>query len=156
MKKILLLLLLLPFILQSQNQDHWLTQFANASFVDGKIEYSYCRSELLVVHNIIPRYYSESLMKLKMDYMCQPPSPEAVAIQQQKIREYLKEEDAIKLNLADQKEYLRLSAMVLVWDLKLDASVMKSIGNLKGHDNRQVQKQAELVWKLEEVYAGLR
>lgn len=155
MKKIVLLLLLLPVVLQSQNQDEWLTPFADVSFVDDKIVYSYCRSQLLVVHNIIPRYYSESLMELRPGLNMPALNPSDVAHQQQMIREYLKEEDAIELNTSEQEEYLRLAAMVLIWDLELDEHTILELTNLKKTNNEKLINETNVILELQKVYKSL-
>ena len=65
-------------------------------------------------------------------------------------------EKAAGLNGSRQDEYLRLSAMVLIWDLKLDEQVISNLSDLTESGNKTVREQAALVKRLEEVYAGIR
>lgn len=142
-------------LVQTQNTYNWLTPFADAKFEDGKIVYTFNASPDMAVSKIKPLYFSQSLMILKPGLNMPTLNPSDVARQQQKIREYLIEEDVTNLNTTEQTEYLRLSAMVLIWDMGLEPSVLKSISNLKSTDNSQIQKQSELVWKLKDVYESL-
>ncbi len=156
MKKTIILLLLIPLLLQAQKATKWLTPFADASFEGGKIIYSFCKSEHLMITGIVPQYYSESLMQLKMDFQKPAPDIKDVAKQQEKIREYLVEEQLTALSPNEQEEYLQLAAMVLIWDLELDRRVLSELKAMEISNNRELKKQAGLVLRLEEVYKSLK
>lgn len=156
MKKTIILLLFVPLLLQAQQTQEWLTPFSDVRFEDGKIVYSFCKSEKLMLLGIIPKYYSKSLMKLRTEFNRPATSIEDVARQQEKIREYLIEEQPSDLNQKDREEYLRLSAMVLIWDMELDKQVLSNLNILKRSETPEIEKQTELVLQLEDVYRGLR
>ncbi len=156
MKKIVLVFLFVPLLIQAQQTDEWLTPFADVRFENDKIIYSFCKSEHLMITGIVPQYYSESLMKLKTDFRKPAPSPSEVAKQQEKIREYLVEEQLSALTLKEQEEYLRLAAMVLIWDLELDRRVISELETIERPENKELKEQAVLILQLEKVYKELR
>jgi hypothetical protein len=157
MKKItILLLFVMPLFSLAQEPGDWLTPFADVRFENNKIVYSFCNSEQLMMLGVIPKYYSQSLMKLKTEFNRPTPDIADVGKQQQKIREYLKETKTISLSAKDQEEYLRLSAMVLIWDLELDRQVLTELDILKRSETPEIKKNSELVLQLEDVYKALR
>jgi len=156
MKKTILILFFLPLLLQAQKQSDWLTPYADARFENDKIIYSFCNSQELMITGIIPRYYSESLMKLRTDFSRPVPDIKDVTKQQLKIREYLTEESISNLSKEEEEEYLRLAAMVLIWDMQLDREVLATLKAIEQSGNREINQQAGLVLMLEEVYKGLR
>lgn len=156
MKKIILILFFIPMLLQAQEASDWLTPFADARFENGKIIYSFCNSQELMITGIIPKYYSQSLMKLRTDFNRPSPAPADVAKQQEKIRKYLVETSLTELKQTDREEYLHLAAMVLIWDLKLDEKVLSAVENVKRSQNTDTRNHAALILQLEEVYKSLR
>lgn len=156
MKKLVFILFVIPLFSLAQESNNWLTPFADVRFENNKIVYSFCNSEQLMMLGVIPKYYSQSLMKLKTEFNRPTPDIADVGKQQQKIREYLQETKTTDLIPKGQEEYLRLSAMVLIWDLELDREVLTELDILKRSETSEIKKQSELILQLVDVYMGLR
>lgn len=156
MNKFLIVIFLLPVLLQSQNQDNWLTPFADVKFENGKIVYAFNASPDMVICKIKPLYFSQSLMVLKPGLNMPSLNPEDVIRQQKAIREYLGSTSLNKLESDLQKEYLRLVAMVLIWDLELDDHTILELTNIKNTNNEKLINQAQLILELQRVYKSVK
>lgn len=156
MNKFLIVILLLPVLLQSQNQDNWLTPFADAKFDNGKIVYSFNASPDMVICKIKPLYFSQSLMVLKPGLNMPSLNPEDVSRQQKAIREYLSRTSLNNLESDLQEEYLRLVAMVLIWELELDKHTILEVRNLKNTNNEELINHAQLILELQRIFKSLK
>lgn len=156
MNKFLIVILLLPVLLQSQNQDNWLTPFADAKFDNGKIVYAFNASPDMVICKIKPLYFSQSLMVLKPGLNMPSVNPVDVNRQQKAIREYLGNTSINEMESDLQEEYLSLAAMVLIWDLELDEHTFLEVTNLKNMNNEKSINHAQLILELQRVYKSLK
>jgi hypothetical protein len=155
MKKILtIIILLLPLLAFTQQKpDGWLTPYANATFKDGKIVYTVANLQTRTNNpRLLPLMYPRNLVLLRVDNQTAPVNGSYIAESQAKIRDYI---DTEPVNLRADKEkdeYLRLSAMVLLWDLKLSDHCQKEIKMLQSSGSRELKQNTGTVLEVLKVF----
>jgi len=153
MKKITILFLLLPLLAISQQKPAgWLTPYADAKFENGKIIYSVTNPQQAVNFRLLPLMYPRNLMQLRFDNRPAAVNGKYIGESQGKIRDYVNTEPVSLRNAREQEEYLRLSAMVLLWDLKLSDFNKKEIQRLKNGENKKIAGEADIVMQMLEVF----
>ncbi len=153
MKKTILLFLFLPLLALSQTKPSgWLTPYANAEFNNGKIIYTIISPQQHLDARLLPLMLPRNLVQLRMDNRPVTVSGKYIAESQQKIRDYLNTEP-VNLRSAKQKnEYLRLSAMVVLWDLKLSSFCQNNLKQMAQSEDKQLKRNAETVLKVLAVF----
>jgi len=157
MKKIvstLVFLLLIPFSIfaQQQTPEDWLTPYANAAFNDGKIVYSVTNARESMNVKLMPRMYPRNLVQLHMDQQPTPVNGKYIGESQSKIRDYLSTEPVNLYNAEKQNEYLRLAAMVLLWDLDLPKYCIDEIKKIQTTKKPELKANAATVLAVWEVF----
>jgi len=157
MKKILSIFSLLLFvsswsIAQQQTPVDWLTPYANAEFIEGKIIYSVTNARQSLDVKLMPRMYPRNLVQLHMDQRPTPVTGKYISESQSKIRDYLSTEPVSLYNAEKQSEYLRLAAMVLLWDLDLPKYCIDEIKKIQTTKNREMKANAKTVLAVWEVF----
>jgi len=155
MKKILtIIILLLPLLaFNQQKPEGWLTPYANATFKDGKIVYTVANLQMRTNNpRLLPLMYPRNLVLLRVDNQTAPVNGKYIAESQAKIRDYI---DTERVNLRSDKEkdeYLRLSAMVLLWDLKLSEHCIEELKMLRSSGDKAMKQDAETVIAVLKVF----
>ncbi len=161
MKKIFSIFSLLLFVscwsvAQQQTPENWLTPYANAEFVEGKIVYSVTNARQSMGVKLMPRMYPRNLVQLHMNQQPTPVNGKYIGESQSKIRDYLATEPVSLYSAEKQNEYLRLVAMVLLWDLDLPKYCIDEIKKIQTTKNREINANAETVLAVWEVYEESR
>ena len=153
-KTILLLTFLLPLLaFPQQKPDGWLTPYANAEFRDGKILYTISNLQLRMNNpQLLPLMYPRNLVLLRIDNQTQPVSGKYITESQAKIRDYLNTEPVNLRCEKEKDEYLRLSAMVLLWDLKLNDHCQKELKMLQASGSHKLKQNANTVLEVLKVF----
>jgi len=154
MKKLLVILLLIPIVVFSQNNERKkpLTPYANIEFTDGLVVYSVGWSMALLYPRLKPLVINTKLMRLKSDYNNTDVSGEYIKKSQKAIRAYVNSEPVGQLTKKDKIDYLKLCALLIIWDNNLSEHAVKELGVLTTSDNKEIKENAELVGKLLEFY----
>ncbi len=161
MKKIFSIFSLLLFVsswsvAQQQPPEDWLTPYANAAFNDGKIIYSVTNARQSMGVKLMPRMYPRDLVQLHMDQRPTPVTGKYIGESQAKIRDYLATEPVSLYNATKQNEYLRLAAMVLLWDLDLPKYCIDEIKKIQTTKKPELKANAATVLAVWEVYEDSR
>jgi len=153
MKKITLLFLLLPLLaIAQQKPAGWLTPYADARFENGKIIYTVTNPQQAVNSRLLPLMYPRNLMQLRFDNKPAAVNGKYIGESQAKIRAYVNTEPVALRSAKEQEEYLRLSAMVLLSDLKLSDYNKKEVQRLKNGENKKIAGEAGIVLRVLEVF----
>ncbi len=151
-------LLLIPFSIfaQQQKPEGWITPYANAAFNDGKIIYSVTNARQSMGVKLMPRMYPRDLVQLHMNQQPTPVTGKYIGESQTKIRDYLTTEPVSLYSAEKQNEYLRLAAMVLLWDLDLPKYCIDEIKKIQTTKNPKLKANAATVLAVWEVYQDSR
>ncbi len=153
MKKSILLFLFLPLLALSQTKPSgWLTPYANAEFKDGKIIYTIINPQQHLDARLLPLMLPRNLVQLRMDNKPVTVSGKYIAESQQKIRDYLNTEPVNLRSIKEQNEYLRLSAMVLLWDLKLSPFCQNNLKQMAQKEDKVIKQNVGTVLKVLTVF----
>ncbi|MCF8348010.1 MAG: hypothetical protein K9G61_04285 [Bacteroidales bacterium] len=157
MKKIFSIFSLLLFVsswsvAQQQTPEDWLTPYANAAFKDGKIAYSVSNVQQSMEIRLLPVMYPRDLVRLSMDQRHTPVNGKYIGESQAKIRDYLATEPVSLYNAEKQNEYLRLAAMVLLWDRDLPKYCVDEIKKIKTTKSPELKANAATVLAVWEVF----
>ncbi|MDP2723899.1 MAG: hypothetical protein Q8O72_14180 [Bacteroidales bacterium] len=139
-------------VAQQQNPTDWLTPYANAAFNDGKIVYSVTNVRQSMDVRLMPLMYPRNLVQLHMNQQPTPVTGKYMGESQASIRDYLATEPISLYNAEKQNEYLRLAAMVLLWDLDLPKYCIDEIKKMQTTKNPQLKANAETVLAVWEVF----
>ncbi len=147
------ILFILPFMALSQQKPAgWLTPYADARFENGKIIYSVTNAQQSMNFRLLPLMYPRNLVQLRFDNRSAPVNEKYVAESRDKIRDYLNTEPNTLRSANEQEEYLRLSVMVLLWDLKLSDFNKKEVQRLKTGDDKTISKEADIVLQILTIF----
>lgn len=147
------ILFILPFMALSQQKPAgWLTPYADARFENGKIIYSVTNAQQSMNFRLLPLMYPRNLVQLRFDNRSAPVNEKYVAESRDKIRDYLNTEPITLRSANEQEEYLRLSVMVLLWDLKLSDFNKKEVQRLKTGDDKTISKEADIVLQILTIF----
>jgi len=154
MKKLLVILLLIPIVVFSQNNEKKkpLTPYANIEFTDGLVVYSVGWNMTFLFPRLRPKMINTNLIRLKSDYTNTNVSGEYIKKSQKAIKEYVNSEPVENLSKKDKIDYLKLCALLVIWDNDLSEHAVKELGVLTTSDNKEIKENAELVGKLLEFY----
>jgi len=152
--RVICLLLFIPisFFAQQQNPEDWLTPYANTEFKEGKIVYSVTNARQSMDVRLMPLMYPRNLVQLHMNQQPTPVTGKYIGESQASIRDYLATEPISLYNAEKQNEYLRLAAMVLLWDLDLPKYCIDEIKKMQTTKNREIKTNAASVLAVWEVY----
>jgi len=153
MKKTILLFLFLPLLAMSQTKSAgWLTPYADAEFNNGKIIYTVFNPRQAANNRLLPLMLPRDLVGLRYDNNAQAVSGKYIGESQTKIRDYLNTEPVSLRSAKEKNEYLRLSAMVLLWDLKLSAFNKKEVQQLRNDEDKKIAGEADIVTKVLTIF----
>ena len=153
MKKITILFLLLPLLATAQQKPNgWLTPYANAAFNNGKIIYSVSNMQQHMNTRLLPLMLPRDLVQLRIDHHPATVTGKYIGESQAKIRDYVNTEPVSLRDTKAQQEYLRLTAMVLLWDLKLSDFNKKEVQQLNNSADKTIAKDADLVLKVLTIF----
>ena len=153
MKKTILLFLFLPLLALSQTKPSgWLTPYADAKFENGKIIYTIINPQQHLDARLLPLMLPRNLVQLRMDNKPTAVSGKYIAESQQKIRDYLNTEPVNLRSTKEKNEYLRLSAMVLLWDLKLSPFCQNNLKQMAQSEDKTIKRNVGTVLKVLKVF----
>ncbi len=155
MKKILtIIILLLPLLAFTQQKpDGWLTPYANTEFKDGKIVYTVANLQTRTNNpRLLPLMYPRNLVRLRINNQTAVVSGKYIAESQAKIRDYIRTEPVNLRSTKEKNEYLRLAAMVLLWDLDLSHHTLQEIKTLQSSADKELAAKANFVMKVYEIF----
>jgi len=152
MKKITtVILFLLPLLLAAQEKPAgWLTPYADATFKESKIVYSMVQPRENM--RLLPRMYPRNLVSMSLGNQSVTVNSKYIVESQQKIRDYLATEPVSLRSAKEQNEYLRLSAMVLLWDLDLNSHAVQEIKKLKSSKTENLAKEADILLQVYDIF----
>ncbi len=146
-------MLILPLLILSQQKpDGWLTPYANAEFKNGKIVYTVCNPQQGMNTRLLPLMYPRNLVLLSFDHRPVSVNGKYIGESQAKIRDYINTEPVNLRSNKEKDEYLRLSAMVLLWDLDLSNHTLQEIKTIQNGNDKKLARKADIVMKVHEVF----
>ena len=156
MKKLLIILVLIPIVIFSQNNERKqpLTPYADIKFADGLVVYSVAWNMTLLYPRLKPMVINTDLMRLKSDHNNTDVNGTYIKKSQKAIMEYVNSEPVAQLSEKDKIDYLKLCALLVIWDNNLSEHAVKELGKLSASGNKEIKENAKLVGKLMEFYRG--
>ena len=153
MKKTALIFMLLPLLALSQsNPAGRLTPYADAKFEDGKIIYTVLNPRQAANNRLLPLMLPRNLVQIRFDNSPATVSGKYIAESKDKIRDYLNTEPVSLRSTKEKNEYLRLSAMILLWDLKLSPFCLNNLKQMAQSDNKAIKQNAETVLEVLKIF----
>ncbi len=145
-------MLILPLISAAQKPDGWLTPYANAVIENGKIVYTVSNLQQRTDARLLPLMLPRNLVQLRIDNKPNAVTGKYIGESQAKIRDYLNTEPVNLRSTKEKNEYLRLSAMVLLWDLDLSSHTLQEIKTMQNGNDKELAENAGVVMKVYEVF----
>ncbi len=153
MKKITILFLLFPLLaIAQQKPAGWLTPYADAKFENGKIIYSVSNPQQAMNFRLLPLMYPRNLMQLRFDNRPAAVNGKYIGESQGKIRDYVNTEPVGLRSAKEKNEYLRLTTMVLLWDMKLSEFNKKEIQRLQSGEDKTIANNADIVLQILTIF----
>lgn len=154
MKKILLLLLIMPMLAISQQEESKmpLNPYADIAFSDGIVVYTLGQNQAILNPRLLPKVYDKKLLRLRFSNSFNSVSGKYIAESQQSIRDYVDTELVTLRSDKEQIDYLKLCALLVVWDNELSKHAQTELAKIASTGNRALQKNVELVIGLLELY----
>jgi len=91
-------------------------------------------------------------VQLRIDHHPATVTGKYIGESQTKIRDYVNTEPVSLRDIKAQEEYLRLTAMVLLWDLKLSDYNKNEIQRLKNGTDKKIAGEADRVLKVLTIF----
>ena len=156
MKNILLLLLIIPVLAISQQEKSkkQLTPYAAIAFNDGVVVYTLGQNQAILYPRLLPKVYDKNLLRLHFSNSFNSVSGKYIAESQQAIRDFVDTELISLRSDKEQMEYMKLCALLVIWDNKLSKHAQMELEKIALSGNRNLQKNAEMVTGLLEFYSG--
>ena len=154
MKKIVTILFIalsLTAIAQSSSSGR-LTPYADAEFTNGKIIYTIISPQQHHDARLLPLMLPRNLVQLRIDNKPVAVSGKYITESQNKIRDYVNTDPVNLRSTKEKNQYLRLSAMVLLWDLKLSPFCRNNLKQMAQSDDKAIKQNAETVLKVLAVF----
>ncbi len=156
MKKILLLLIIIPAFAISQQEDckKPLTPYADLTFKDGIAVYTLGQNQAILNPRLLPKVYDKKLLRLRFSNNFSGFSGKYIAASQQAIRDYV---DTVLITLrsaSEQMDYLKLCALLVIWDKDLSNHAQIVLVKISASSNKELKKNAKLVIDLQEFYSN--
>ncbi|RLD84787.1 MAG: hypothetical protein DRJ10_00300 [Bacteroidetes bacterium] len=154
MKNILLLLLIMPVLAISQQPEgkEPLTPYADLTFKNGIVVYSLGQNQAILNPRLLPKVYDKNLLRLHFSNDFNNVSGKYIAESQQAIRDYVNTELVTLRSDKEQKEYLKLCALLVLWDRQLSQHARIELNKISTSGSRESKADAELVIGLLEFY----
>ncbi len=152
MKNTILIFLILPLLSMAQSSSGRLTPYADARFENGKIIYTVMNPRQAANYRLLPLMLPRNLVQIRFDNSPAAVSGRYIAESQAKIRDYVNTEPVNLRSTKEKNEYLRLSAMVLLWDLNLSAFCRNNLKQMAQSDNKAIKRNAETVLKVLKIF----
>ena len=148
---ILLIALSLTATAQSSSSGR-LTPYADARFENGKIIYTIISPQQHQDTRLLPLMLPRNLVQLRIDNKPVAVSGKYIAESQAKIRDYVNTEPVNLRSTKEKNEYLRLSAMVLLWDLNLSAFCRNNLKQMTQSDDKAIKQNAKTVLEVLKIF----
>ncbi len=147
MKKIISIILLLPLFAFSQQHENKkpMTPYADIGFEDGKVVYTIENAKLNFSYGLLPKMYDRRLLQIRYNNTAGNFSGKYMAGSQKAIREYVNTEPAGQLSAREQTDYLKLCALLIIWDSGLGDHAAKELDKLAASKNGEIKRDAGLV-----------
>ncbi len=150
----LVIILLVPIVVFSQpgKSKKTLTPYADIEFQDGFVVYSAAWNITLSYPRLKPTVINMKLMRLKYDYSISNVNGTYIKKSQKSIRDYINNEPVGQLAKKDKLDYLKLCALLVIWDNDLSKHAVAELEKLSASSDKEIKENAELVIKLFEFY----
>ena len=153
MKTTIILFLILPLLALSQTKPSGrLTPYADAKFNDGKIIYTISNPQQAMNFRLLPLMYPRNLVQMRFDNKPAAVGEKYIAESRAKIRDYINTEPVNLRGAKEKNEYLRLSAMVVLWDLTLSEFGRNNLKQMAQSDDKEIKQNAETVLEVLKVF----
>jgi len=156
MKKIFLLLLLIPALAISQQEEGKkpLTPYADIAFTEGVVLYTLAQNQAMLYPRLLPKVYDKKLLSLRFSNNFNSVSGKYIAVSQEAIRDYINTELVTLRSDKEQMEYLKLCALLIIWDKDLSKHAQTELEKISVSGRRVIRINAKLVIDLQEFYSN--
>lgn len=154
MKNIFLFIVIIPFILLAQNADDHktITPYADLNFEKSMIHYTIGNTQLTHIYRLSPVMYDKNLLTINYSNELTEIDGEYIKKSQKAIRDYVNSEPVEQLSKNDKLDYLKLCALLVIWDNELSSHAVNELKKLNASSNKEIKENAELVSKLMVFY----
>lgn len=157
MKTLLLFILAFPLLVFSQQSDNKkpLTPYADIDFENGKVNYTVGNAKLNFEYRLLPKMYDKRLLQIRFNNTNVQVNSKYMAESQKAIRNFVNTELVNMKPTQEQMDYIKLCALLIIWDNKLEAHAASELEKLTVSQDKMVKKNAELVISLMESYKNM-
>lgn len=155
MKKIILLLIFIfPLVLFSQHGENEkpITPFADIGFENGKIVYNIGNAQMAFTTRLLPTVYDKRLLSVRFNNSFKNVSGKYMEEIRNRIKDYVNSEDMGDNPAVDQIEYLKLCALLIIWEGDLGIHASKELDKIKDSKYQKLKEDAKLVSELLNFY----
>lgn len=154
MKTLLLFILAFPLLVFSQQSDSKkpLTPYADIDFENGKVIYTVGNAKLNFEYRLLPRMYDKRLLQIRFNNKNVPVYGKYMTESQKAMRNFVETEWVSMKPTQEQIDYIKLCALLIIWDNKLEAHATSELEKLAVSKDILVKKNAKLVNSLLESY----
>ena len=147
MKKVIFLFFIIPSLLFSQEfeSNKPLTTFANIEFKDGQISYVVNSNLVLLYPDLLPDIYDKNVLRLSYNNDHNSIGSEYISDSRKNISSFLDSEIIDSMSSNDQIDYLRLCALVAIWEGKLNKHAIIELEKLSNIGSDDIKIKARLV-----------
>lgn len=156
MKKIFLLLLLIPALAISQQEEGKkpLTPYADIAFTEGVVLYTLAQNQAMLNPRLLPKVYDKKLLRLRFSNNFNSVSGKYFAVSQVAIRDYVDTELILLRSASEQMDYLKLCTLLVIWDKTLSKHAQTELGKILISSKRELRGNTKLVIDLHEFYSN--
>ena len=156
MKALLLLLIILPVLAFSQKENNKkpLTPYADIAFKAGVVVYTFNRNQAFLNPRLLPNVYNKKMLRLRFSNDFTNVSGKYIAESQSAIRDYVDTELITLRSEAEQMDYLKLCALLVIWDKELSKHAQTELEKMILSSNKELQTDTRLVIELNEFYSN--
>ncbi len=154
MKNIILLLAIIPVIALAQKGENYstITPYANLYFKNNMVHYTIGHTQLNHQYRLSPVMYDKNMLAINYSNELTPINGTYIKKSQTVIRGYVNTEPVGQLARKDKLDYLKLCALLIIWDNDLSSHAVKELEKLNASSNGEIKENAELVIRLFEFY----
>lgn len=147
MKKVIFLFFIIPSLLFSQEFENSkpLTTFANIEFKDGQISYVVNSNLVLLYPDLLPDIYDKNVLRLSYNNEHNSIGSKYISESRKNISSFLDSGIIDSMSSNDQIDYLRLCALLAIWEGKLNKHAIIELEKLSNIGSNDIKIKAKLV-----------
>ena len=133
-----------------------LTTFANIEFKDGMISYIVNGNLVLLYPDLLPLVYNKNVLRISYNNEQTNVGSEYISNSRKAISSFVNSEVVDLMSNESQNDYLRLCALLTIWEKELSSHAITELKKLSVSNNDGLKENEELVRGLLDLYVKLK